>query len=72
MNRTLSILLAVVFSVGLFSEAQAGERTRSGKYRGRNSSGTFQKKVSRQPDHVTKGTTWQSNKGQGTRHMERN
>ena len=72
MKRTLSIFLAVLFSVVLFSDAQAGERTRSGKYQGKHSSGTFEKKVSRQPGHVTKDTTWQNDKGQGTRHMERN
>jgi len=72
MKRTLRIFLAVLLSVALFSVAQAGERTRSGKYQGKHSSGSFEQKVSRQPGQKTKDTTWQNDKGQGTRHMERN
>jgi hypothetical protein len=71
-KRNFSILLAVLFSVLLFSNAQAGERTRSGKYQGKHSSGTFDTKVSREPGRLTKDTAWQNEKGQGARHMERN
>jgi hypothetical protein len=72
MNRTLSVFLAVAFLFVLISEAPAGEKSRSGTYKGKHSSGTFEKKVSREPGRVTKDATWQSDKGQGTRHMERN
>ncbi len=67
MKRNLSILLAVLFSVVLFSDDQAGERTRSNKYQGKHSSGTFQsssalsggQKTTNQSLTHQDGKTWQ-------------
>lgn len=61
-----------LFLVGLAStDAAARERKRSGEYTGKRTSGTFERKVDRKPGQVTKDTTWQNERGQGSRHSER-
>jgi hypothetical protein len=53
------------------SDASAWEKRRSGKYKGRRSSGTFQQKVYRERGTVTRDTKWQNERGEGSRRSER-
>jgi hypothetical protein len=50
----------------------AGERSRSGKYQGRKTSGTWQQKTHRTRGHMDRSTTWQNERGQGSRTTQRN
>lgn len=58
---------AVVFAT---NDAFAKERRSSGSYKGRNTSGTFQKNVSKNRGSTTKKTTWKNERGEGS--LEKN
>lgn len=61
--------IAVTFLVLSFvvAEVSAGGRVRSGSYQGPRSSGTWQQRVERTPGQVQRSTTWQNQRGQGSR-----
>jgi hypothetical protein len=65
---TFAFLL--LFIVGI--DAYAGQKSRSGSYQGRQTSGTWQQNINRSPGHAERTTTWQNERGQGSRVSERN
>lgn len=65
---TAAFLLLFLFSLDAF----AGQKSRSGNYQGRKTSGTWQQNVNRSPGHAERTTTWQNERGQGSRVSERN
>jgi hypothetical protein len=71
--KRYATLTIVVFLVLLMCglDAFAGQRTRSGSYQGRKASGSFQQQVNRSPGHVERTTTWQNQRGQGSRTQQR-
>jgi hypothetical protein len=72
-KRTLAITMAAFLFLFLFQlQSFAGERSRSGSYKGRRTSGTWQQQTHRSRGHVERNTTWQNGRGQGSRASERN
>ncbi|MCB9722283.1 MAG: hypothetical protein H6756_15555 [Candidatus Omnitrophica bacterium] len=65
----MTTLLTLCLDAG---PAPAKERTISGKFQGRRTEGTFQKKINRKPGEFKKKTTWQTERGEGRREAERN
>jgi hypothetical protein len=61
------IAAALCMLVFVVVDASAGGRVRSGSYQGRRSSGTWQQSVERAPGQVQRSTTWQNQRGQGSR-----
>jgi len=53
-------------------DAFAGQQSRTGSYQGRKTSGTWQQDVHRAPGHVDRSSTWQNDRGQGSRVSEKN
>lgn len=64
-------ILAVVVFAGSGTDASARERSSSGSYKGRATSGTFERNVARNKGNVYTTTTWQNQRGQGTHQAER-
>jgi hypothetical protein len=72
-NRMI-VFITAVFLLILFAQAEvlAGQESRSGSYQGRKTSGTWQQNVNRTQGHVDRNTTWQNERGQGSRAAEKN
>jgi hypothetical protein len=72
-KRTAVFILAASLALGASCfEAYAGERSRSGSYQGAKTGGTWQQHSDRTPGHVDRSTTWQNERGQGSRVVEKN
>jgi hypothetical protein len=70
--KTLSIGFAALFLTAvLCTDGHTRERHQSGAYKGRNTSGTFQRDVSKSNGNATRDTKWQNERGEGQRHSER-
>lgn len=67
----VAISLCAVVMLCFTQSGFARERSRSGSYQGKRSKGTFQQNTSRSKGKAAKGTTWQSEKGQGTRQSQK-
>lgn len=71
-NRIIAFTTAswlLLFLVGM--DAFAGQKSRSGSYQGRQTSGTWQQNGNRSPGHAERATVWQNERGHGSRVSER-
>ncbi|MBZ0165474.1 MAG: hypothetical protein K8I00_01615, partial [Candidatus Omnitrophica bacterium] len=72
MKNPVAITALLSVTLLLATGAEAKERKISGKYQGRKTGGTFQKKIDRKPGEFKKKTTWQNERGEGQREAQRN
>ncbi len=70
--KVMAVMMVAVFSMAVTTESFARERNSSGSYKGRSGSGTFQRNIDREQGSVNKSTTWQNQRGQGSREVQRN
>lgn len=74
MKRFATVVLVSVFALSMMvlaDVAQARERKSSGSYQGRSTSGTFQRDVNKSRGSMSKKTTWQNQRGEGSSQRER-
>jgi len=69
----MTVITMAVFSIALTTDSFARERGSSGSYKGRSGSGgTFQRNANRSQGSINKSTTWQNERGQESREVQRN
>lgn len=71
-TASVGVILGVAVILTVSELCFAGQKSRSGSYRGRKSSGTFQQDINRSKGKVEKNTTWKNEKGQGSRTVDEN
>jgi hypothetical protein len=71
-NRVLVTIVCFMAFILVAGQVFAGERSRSGTYKGKKTSGTFQRSTQRSPGKASRTTTWQNENGQGIRHSDAN